>query len=283
MSLDPVAFFFEHAARHLAPGPHEDASTASGDVFNQAYHCAIPMGEYAAKTLVQARQAPPAHRRRMLEGLARYRIADQVIAGRTGGATPAERATLRALRAASRAKGPAREHPAKRRPAPGSVVVARAGGPPYTIANVAWASACVEQRWLHEDCLGALIGRLADAPGAEPFVIAVAGRPRFHPQGLAFSARGRIAVCGPDRTETVDTARLRRLGALIGEARPPRRALAEFRRLARARALTANVCPSDERLVRLARRWGLDVNALHDLLLHATDLELEALAPRADD
>ena len=71
MTLDPVAFFFEHAVRHLAPGPHEGAGTASGDVFNQAYPCTIPMGEYASKTLVQARQAAPAHRRRMLEGLAR--------------------------------------------------------------------------------------------------------------------------------------------------------------------------------------------------------------------
>ena len=51
MTLDPVAFFYEHAARHLAPGPHEDAGTASIDVFNRAYGCAIPMGEYASKTL----------------------------------------------------------------------------------------------------------------------------------------------------------------------------------------------------------------------------------------
>ena len=280
MNFDPVRFFFEHAARHLAPGPHEDAGEAASAVFNRAYRCAVPMAEYANKTLAQARRAQAPHRQRMLEELARYRITDQLIAGETGDADPEERETLLRLRDASRARGPARERPAARRPAPGSVVVARAGRPPFTIANVRWATDFVAQRWMHQDHLGALIRRLAIKPSADPFIVAVAGRPRFSPEGLAFSSRGRFAVCLPDRTEPVDLARFRCLDACLGEVRPERRALAEFRRLCRARSLTADIAPIDRKLLRLAAKWRLDVHALHDLLLPATDLELEALVPR---
>ena len=283
MTLDPVAFFFEHAARHLAPGPHHDPREAVSDVFNRGYPSAIPMPEYVSKTLRQARVAQAPHRQRMLAQLARYRIADQVIAGETGDATEAERATLHKLRDVARARGPARERPAERRAAPGSVVLARRARRPLAITNVRWASGFVEQRWMHQDRLGALLRRLADDPDDEPFVLAVAGRPRFSPEGLAFSSRERIAVCLPDRTDQVDTDRLRRLAARIDEARPERRALIEFRRLCRVRALTADVQPIDERLIRIAARWRLDVRALHDLLLPASDLELEAVVHRPGD
>ena len=90
-------------------------------------------------------------------------------------------------------------------------------------------------------------------------------------------------MCLPDRTDQVDTDRLRRLAARIDEARPERCALIEFRRLCRVRALTADVQPIDERLIRIAARWRLDVRALHDLLLHASDLELEAVVHRPGD
>ncbi len=282
MILDPVAFFFAHAARHLAAGPHEDASTGAGAVFNRAYPCAMPMREYACKTLDQARRAEPSNRRRMLRDLARYRIVDELIRGALADATPGERATLRTFRDAWRAREPARERPAKRRPAPSSVVVARRGRPPFTIGNVQWASAFVEQRWLHEDDLASLIARLAAQPTDEPLVIAVAGAGRFSPATLAFSAPRRLAICLPDRTEHVDTARLRRLATALAEVRPGRRAILELRQLCRARALTADVVPVDRKLLRLANQWSIDVTELHDLLLPATDLELKALGGRRE-
>ena len=283
MNFDPVRFFFEHAARHLVPGPHQDPRQTVSDVFNRGYRCAIEMAEYASKTLAQARRAPSAERRRTLADLARYRIVDEMIAGGTGGATSAERKTLRRLRDVSRAKEPARECPAARCPAPGSVVLARAGLAPFTIANVAWASPFVEQRWMHEDRLGALIGRLAENPGDAPFILAVAGRPRFSPASLAFSSRGRLAVCLPDRTEPVDLRRVRLLDACLGEVRPKRRHVLEFRSLCRARALTADIAPIDRKLCRRADAWGRDVHELHALLRGAGDLEIEALAPDRED
>ena len=282
MIHDPVAFFCEHAARHLAAGPHEDPWTGAAAVFNQAYPCAMPMAEYAHKTLEQARRAEPSNRSRMLRDLARYRFVDELISGAFPDATPGERETLNTFRDAWRARKPARECPAKRRPAPGSVVVARPGRAPFTISNVQWASAFVEQRWLHEDDLASLIGRLAAQPTDEPLVIAVAGPSRFSPATLAFSAPRRLAICFPDRTEHLDTVRLRRLGARLGEVRPGRRAILEFRQLCRARALTADVVPIDRKLLRLANQWSIDVHKLHDLLLPASDLELKALIGRRE-
>ena len=275
MTFDPVAYFFAHAARHLARGPHEDAWESSAAVFGHAYPYGMPMTEYAQKTLAQARRAQAAGRRRMLAELARYRIADALISGELAAATVAEREALRPLRDAHRAGARAKDRPATRRPAPGSVVVARRGRAPYTISNVRWASACVEQRWMHEDRLAALIRRLAEDPVDEPIVIAVAGRTSFPPAGLAFSGRRRLAVCCPDRTESVDTARVRRLASCLGEARP--RDIQAFRSLCRERALTADIAPIDRKLLRLAGEWGQDVDELHALLLPATDLEVEAL------
>ena len=283
MNLDPVRFFFEQAARHLVPGPHEDPWTAAGAVFNRGYRCAIPMAQYASKTLAQARRAQSAQRQRMLAELARYRIVDAVIAGETDGATTAERKILGRLRDVSRAREPARERPAARRPAPGSVVLARKGLPPFTIANVAWASSFVEQRWMHQDRLGSLIRRLAEDPCDEPFVLAVAGRPRYSPASLAFSSRQRLAICLPDRSESVDLERVRRLDACLGAVHPKRRHVLEFRSLCRARALTSDIAPVDRKLLRLADAWRLDVHALHALLLGASDLEIEALAPDRED
>ena len=282
MILDPVAFFFAHAARHLAAGPHEDAWTGAAAVFDRAYPCAMPMAEYARKTVEQARRAEPSNRRRMLRDLARYRIVDELISGAFADATPGECETLRALRDACRAREPARERPAKRRPAPGSVVVARPGHAPFTISNVQWASAFVEQRWLHADDLASLIGRLTAQPTDEPLVIAVAGAGRFSPATLAFSAPRRLAICLPDRTEHVDTARIRRLTTALAKVRPGRRAILEFRQLCRARALTADVVPIDRKLLRLANQWSIDVTELHDLLLPASDLELKALIGRRE-
>ena len=283
MKLDPVRYFFEHAARHLVPGPHEDPREVVGDVFNRGYHCAIPMAQYASKTLAQARRAHSSQRQRMLADLARYRTVDEVIAGETGGATLAERKTLRRLRDVSRAREPARERPAARRAAPGSVVLAREGLPPFTIANVAWASSFVEQRWMHEDRLGLLIRRLVENPRDDPFVLAVAGRPRFSPASLAFSTGQRLAVCLPDRTESVDLQRVRRLDACLGEVRPKRRHVLEFRSLCQARALTVDIAPIDRKLRRLAGSWRRDVDELHALLLGARDLEIAALAPDRED
>ena len=282
MSLDPVAFFFAHAARHLATGPHKDAWTGAAAVFDRAYACAMPMREYARKTIEQARRAGPSNRRRMLRDLARYRVVDELVWGGFANTTAKERQMLRTFRDAWRAKEPARERPAKRRPAPDSVVVARLARAPLTIANVQWASGHVEQRWLHEDNLASLIGRLAAQPTNEPLVIAVAGPRRFSPATLAFSAPRRLAICFPDRTEHLDPVRLRRLGALLAHVRPEPRAIGEFRRLCRARALTVDVDAIDRKLLHLADQWRIDVTELHDLLVPATDLELNALSARRE-
>ena len=282
MNADPVAFFFRHAARHLAPVPHEDPSRAAAAVFNRAYPHGMPMVDYARKTLEQARRAQPAHRKRMLAELARYRIADEVIEGAAGEATAKERQTLRPLRDAARRTAPPRACPARRRPAPGSVVVAKAGRAPFTISNVRWASRFVVQRWMHEDDLASLVRRLATSPPDEPIVIAVAGRGAFSPSHLAFSSPKRLLVCRPDGAEHVDTDRVRRLARCVEAHRASAREIAGLRALCRERALTVDIGPIDEKLLRCAERWGTDPNELHDLVLRATDLEIRALAGRED-
>ena len=276
MRVDPIAFFAEHAARHLAEGPHDDAWAASGAVFNRFYAFAMPMEEYARKVLIQARRAKGPRGRQILEGLARFRVVDAVIAGALGGADDGERAKLVRLRDAARARGPAKDGPSRRRPSPGSVVIARPDRAPYTISNVRWAGPHVEQRWMHEDSLEALVARLAAEPPGAPLVIAVAGRPRFSPAGLAFSGRHRLAVCFSDRTETVDLARVRALAGSLREARPEPRAVHSFRHLCRERALTSDIAPIDRRLERLAAKWRQDPATLHALVLPATKLELRA-------
>ena len=221
--------------------------------------------------------------RRILESLAAYRIVDAVLDGVICDVTEAERAVFVRARAEQRRQAPPRTRPLARRPGAGSVVLARADRVPFTIANVRWGSARVEQRWMHEDSLAALVARLTAAPPAAPFILAVAGSARFSPSRLAFSTRGRIAVCHPDRTEQVGTGRLRMLARCF-DARPPeRRALVEFRALCRERALAARTAHIDRKLLRIARRWGRDANRLHALLLPATDIELAALGARAGD
>ena len=276
MTWDPVEFFAAHAARHLAAAPHEDAWTAASEVFNRFYPFAMPMEEYARKTLAQARRVKGAPGREMLEGLARFRIVDAVVAGETGGATADERERLRKLRAAWRARGAAKECPSRRCPAPGSVVVARRGRAPYTISNVRWAGAYVEQRWMHEDCLEALVSRLAARPPASPSSLRSRAGPRFSPAGLSFSGRERLAVCFPDGTVYVDRARVLGLARRLGDARPDPRTLFSFWHLCRERALTSDIAPIDRRLVRLAADWRQDAAELHALFVPATKLEIGA-------
>ena len=283
MTLDAVAFFEAHAARHLVHGARADAWSTAGAVFNDACPHAMPMDEYARKTIAQARRAGAAGARRILESLAAYRIVDAVLDGALCDVTEAERSVLVRARAEQRRQAPPRARPLARRPGAGTVVLARADRVPFTIANVRWGSARVEQRWMHEDSLAALVARLAAVPPATPFILAVAGPARFSPSRLAFSTRGRLAVCHPERTEHVDTERLRRLARCF-DARPPeRRALVEFRALCRERALAARTAHIDDKLLRIARRWGRDANRLHALLLPATDIELAALCARAGD
>ena len=278
MTLDVVAFFAEHAARHLVHEPHADAASAAGAVFNAAYPYGMPMDEYARRTLAQARRALATNGKRILEALAQYRIVDAVIDGAFGDATATERATLVKARKVQRRRGPARARPLVRRPGVGSVVLARYNREPFTIANVRWGSDAHEQRWMHEDSLDALIGRLVAAPPEAPFILAVAGRHHFSPSMLAFSTRRRIAVCHPERTEHVDTQRLQNLERTFAAVRPEYRALFEFRQLCRERALAARTAPIDRALMRLAGGWGQDANSLHRLLLRATDVELAVLA-----
>ena len=95
---------------------------------------------------------------------------------------------------------------------------------------------------------------------------------------LAFSTPGRLAVCHPERTERVDTVRVRRLERCFAGQAPERRALLAFRTLCRERALAADTVPVDRALLRIADGWGHDANVLHGLLLPATDIELAVLA-----
>ena len=283
VTLDAVAFFAEHAARHLVHGARADAWSAAGAVFNDAYPHAMPMDEYARKTVAQARRADAAGARRMLASLAAFRIVDAVLDGTLCDLTEAERSVLVRARAEQRRQAPPRARPLARRPGAGSVVLARAGRPPFTIANVRWGSARIEQRWMHEDTLAALVARLAAAPPAAPCILAVAGSARFSPARLAFSTRGRLVVCHPERTEHVDTERLRQLARCFDAGPPERRALVEYRALCRERALAARTARVDDKLLRIARRWRCDASRLHALLLRATDIELAALCARAED
>ena len=282
VTFDPVAFFAETAAAHLTVGPHEDPWVAASAVFNRAYPYGMPMEEYALKTLRQARQARGPEREEKLRSLAPYEIVDRVISCEIGDASPGERKVLERARRMHRAKGPARPRPEDRRPAEGSVVMARRDRKPFTISNVRWGTDFVEQRWMHEDSLNALIRRLADDPPEEHVIIAVAGKPAFSPSRLAFSGRRRLAICYPDRTDYVDTARFRRLRRCFDNVHPERRGILQFRGLCRDRALTAETPPIDRKLVRMADQWQRDVNELHGLLLPATDVEIGALTDRRE-
>ena len=283
VTSDPVAFFAENAAKHLIAGTEEDPWEAAGAVFNKAYPYGMPMEEYALKTLRQARQAAAPEREKKLDPLAQYRIVDEVISGEIGDATPGEREALEKARSRWRKNGPAKPCPEERRPAEGTVVVARGDGRPFTIGNVRWNTGFVEQRWMHQDGLGALIRRLVADPPEEYVIIAVAGKYNFSPSRLAFSGRRRFAVCHPDRTEYVDTGRYRRLQDVFADVRPERKDLLHFRGLCRDRALTADTPPVDAKLMRLADRWRRDAGELHDLLLPATDVEIRALTGRRED
>lgn len=283
VTSDPVAFFAENAAKHLIAGTEEDPWEAARAVFNKAYPYGMPMEEYALKTLRQARQARAPEREKKLEDLAQYRIVDRVISGEIGDATPGERKALEKARGMWRKKGPLKPCPEERRPAEGTVVVARGDGRPFTIGNVRWGTGFVEQRWMHQDGLGALIRRLVADPPEGYVVIAVAGKPAFSPSRLAFSGRRRFAVCHPDRTDYVDTGRYRRMQDAFAGVRPERKDLLRFRGLCRDRAQTADTPPIDVELMRLADRWQRDAGALHDLLLPATDVELRALTDRRED
>ena len=136
---------------------------------------------------------------------------------------------------------------------------------------------------MHTDRLDALIRRLVASPPGAPYIVAVAGATHFSPSMLAFSTRGRLAACHPDRTEYVDTQRLRRLRQCFAAVAPERRALFEFRRLCRERALAARTAHIDRALMRRAGGWTQDANLLHGLLLPATDIELAVLAGRGED
>lgn len=282
VTFDPVAFFAENAARHLTAGSQEYPWAAAGAVFNKAYPYGMPMEEYALKTLKQARQARGPESEKKLQPLARYEIVDRMIAGEIGDASPGEREVLEKAREVYRARGPAKPRPEDRRPAEGSVVLARRDRMPFTISNVRWTTDFVEQRWMHEDSLSALIRRLVDDPPEEHVIIAVAGKPAFSPSRLAFSGRRRLAICYPDRTDYVDTARFRRLRRCFDNVRPERREILQFRGLCRDRALTAETPPIDRKLVRMADQWQRDVNELHALLLPATDVEIRALTDRRE-
>ena len=283
VTSDPVAFFAENAAKHLIAGTEEDPWEAAGAVFNKAYPYGMPMEEYALKTLRQARRAAAPEREKKLDPLAQYRIVDEVISGEIGDATPGERKALEKARSRWRKNGPAKPCPEERRPAEGTVVVARGDGRPFTIGNVRWNTGFVEQRWMHQDGLGALIRRLVADPPEEYVIIAVAGKSRFSPSRLAFSGRRRFAVCHPDRTEYMDTGRYRRLQDVFADVRPERKDLLHFRGLCRDRALTADTPPVDVELMRLADRWQRNAGELHDLLLPATDVEIRALTDRRED
>ena len=220
-------------------------------------------------------------REEKLQPLARYEVVDRLISGEIGDAGPGERKLLEKARSVYRARGPAKPCPEERRPAEGSVVLARRDGKPFTISNVRWGTDFVEQRWMHEDSLGALIRRLAAEP-PEEHIIAVAGKSAFSPSRLAFSGRRRLAICYPDRTDHVDTARFRRLQRCFDNVRPERREILRFRGLCRERALTAETPPIDTKLMRLADQWQREVNELHALLLPATDIEIGALTDRRE-
>ena len=292
VTFDPVAFFAEHAARHLTAEPGEDPRAAVSDVFNKAYPYGMPMEEYARKTLRQARRAnAKKQQEERLANLARYEIVDAVIAGKIGDPTLEEQRRLKAVRDELRECAAAKSLPEERKPAVNSVVVARAGEKPFTISNVRWATDFVEQRWMHQDNLGSLVARLTAHLPEAPFVIAVAERKAFLPESLAFSGRGRLAICYAEHAEYLDTARYRRLRACFADLCPDgrenafrfRKDLFAFRNLCRDRARTADTPKIDKKLIRLAETWQRDVNALHALLLPASDVEIRALTDRPEE
>ena len=292
VTFDPVAFFAEHAARHLIAEPREDPRAAVGDVFNKAYPYGMPMEEYACKTLRQARRANDRQRREeTCASLAQYAIVNAVIASDVGDATPEEKSLLKKAHARLPKEKAEKPLPEARRPAEGSVIVARHGEKPFVIGNVRWATDFVEQRWMHRDSLGALLARLVADPPENPFVIAVAGKSAFLPSSLAFSGRGRLAVRHPDRAEYLDTARYRRLQACFEPLCPDvredafrfRKDLFAFRNLCRDRARTADTPKIDKKLIRQAETWQRDVNELHDLLLPASAVEIRALTDRPEE
>ena len=292
VTFDPVAFFAEHAARHLTAEPTEDPRAAVSAVFNKAYPYGMPMEEYARKTLRQARRANDRQRReKTCASLAPYAIVHAVIAGAIGDATDEEKNLLKKAHARLPEEKAEKLLPQERRPAEGSVIVARHGEKPFVIANVRWATDFVEQRWMHQDSLGALLARLVADPPEKPFVIAVVGKPAFSPSSLAFSGRGRLAVCHPDRAEYLDTARYRRLHTCFADLCPDvredafrfRKDLFAFRNLCRDRVRTADTPKIDKKLISRAETWQRDVTALHDLLLPASDVEIRALTDRPEE
>ena len=76
----------------------------------------------------------------------------------------------------------------------------------------------VEQRWVHEDCLEALVSRLAAEPPGEPLVIAVAGKPAPLLAGRACVQRSRAA-----RRLLPRSHRARGPGARSSSCKAPRR------------------------------------------------------------
>lgn len=276
--FDPIAFFAEAAAQHLVESADMEPREMVCAVFNKAYPYGMTMEEYALKELQKAQRVrDDSEREKKLESLAEYEVVGRIIAGDLGDANDREIETLKKARAQCRKEGLAKQCKEERRPAEGSVVLACRGKRPFTISNVRWATDFVEQKWMHEDSLEALIHRLAGNPPKEHFIIAVAGKPRFSPSHLAFSGRRRFAICHPDRTEYVDIARYCRLQNCFANVRPERRDVFEFRGLCRERGLTAETPKIDERLIRLAGQWQRDATELHDLLLPASNIEIRAL------
>lgn len=280
--FDPIAFFAEAAARHLVESADMAPWETVSAVFNKAYPYGMPMQEYALKTLQQARRARNAEQEKMLKPLAKYKVVDRMLEGGLGEVTPSERETLEQARDQCRKEGPAKQCPEERRLAEGSVVLARRGSRPFTISNVRWATGFVEQKWMHQDSLEALIHRLAVNPPEEHFIIAVAGKQSFSPSHLAFSGRRRFAVCHPDRTEYVDTARYCRLQSCFANVRPEKKDIFKFRKLCQKRGLTAETPRIDKQLIQLAGQWKRDATELHDLLLLASDIEIRALTARGE-
>ena len=242
--------------RHLAPRPHEDPSRAAAAVFNRAYPHGMPMAEYARKTLEQARRAQPVHRKRMLAELARYQDCRRGHRRRGGRRLREGENSLERLRDAARRTAPPRACPARRRPAPGSVVVAQAGRAPFTISNVRWASDFVIQRWMHQDDLGSLVRRLAASPGDEPLVIAVAGRSAFSPSYLSFSSRRRLLICRPEGAEPVDTDRVGASPDASKRTRPRLGQSPGLRALCRERAAHRGRRPDRREAPSIRRKMG---------------------------
>ena len=229
----------------------------------------------------QARQARGPEREKKLRSLVQYEIVDRVIS--CGVRRCESRREKSAAKGSSRASGKGSDQAAPERPAPaeGSVVVARRDRKPFTISNVRWGTDFVEQRWMQEDSLSALIRRLADDPPEEHVIIAVAGKSAFSPSRLAFSGAGD----SPSATRTAPTTWTPpgsggcgdASTTSVGEEGDP-----SVQGTVPDRALTAETPPIDRKLVRMAGQWQRDVNELHALLLPATDIEIRALTDRRE-